>query len=172
MEKVKTPFGLANGTNAGSRAALEALFAPKKKTTPPPAPRSSKIVSLPTRADDPQRALREKLLAKLLGAEGSVAVGRAAVEYAGAGFAFPDGSGQRTAWSVIEDQRICLKLLDHPDEDRVRDAMAALGRILTSSTPHRTAVLAARLRRIESDAEELATREQATTLRRTIPRES
>lgn len=163
MEKEKTRIDLSRDESAAHRAALEALFAPKASapaTPPPPAPRSSKIVSLPTRAADPQKALREKLLTKLLAAEGSLAVGRAANAYASAGFAFP------------HDQDVCVKLLDHPDEERVRDAMRTLAQILAASTPKRRAVLEARLRRLEDDAEDVGTRELATTLRRKIPRES
>ena len=161
MEKEKTPIDSARD-RLGSGAALEALFAAGPATTPEPptAPRLAKIVSLPPRAVDPQSLLREKLLSRLLAAEGSAAVARAAREHARAGFAFP------------ADQDVCVKLLDHPDEDRVREAMTTLAQVFAASLPRRRAVLEARLRRLEDDAEEPATREQATALLRILPRES
>ena len=160
MEKEKTRIDSARA-RVGSGAALEALFAARPATaSEPTAPRLSKIVSLPPRAADPQRLLREKLLSRLLAAEGSAAVARAAREHARAGFSFP------------ADQDVCVKLLDHPDEDRVREAMTTLAGILAASMPRRRAVLEARLRRLEDDAEDPVTREQATALRRNLPRES
>ena len=162
MEREKTRVASPRDENAVHRAALEALFAPKVPAAIVEAtinaPRAqAKIVSLRARVADPDRALHEKLLGRFLGAEGTAAVERAAAECARAGFTLPD------------DQNVCLKMLDHPDEARVRDALSSLMRILVEAAPRRRAVLDARLRRLEDDAEELATREQATALRRKMP---
>src|SRR5207302_9634209 len=75
------------------RAALEALFAPKKPEPPPdPTPdRSSvKMVTVPAaREADPRAAEREKRLGKLLAAAGRPAVSKAADDFANAGFPVP-----------------------------------------------------------------------------------
>jgi len=147
------------------RAALEALFAPKagadassgangkgkQETTPKP----NRVVAAPTpRNVDPRELERQKLLGKLLGAEGRPNITKAANEFLGAGFTFPD------------DQDVHLKLLEHSDEAFVRDALGAL--MLTGDLPKRRAVLESRLRRIEEFAEEQTTREAAAQLRRKV----
>ena len=142
------------------RAALEALFAPKKPAAAapeiPPAERSSKkVVSVPTR-DDPRAPEREKRLAKLMAAEGRAAVTKAAEDFTGAGFPFP------------EEQEVMLKLLDHGSEERVRDALACLGRLLDEEPPQRRAVLESRLRRLEDSADDVEIRDLAEGLRRRL----
>ena len=142
------------------RAALEALFAPKKAADappePPPAERAAKkVVSVPTR-DDPRRPERDKRLAKLLAAEGRPAVTKAAEDFAGAGFAFP------------EEQEVMLKLLDHARDDRVQGALECLGRLLEEEAPQRRAVLDARLRRLEDDADDAEVRALAAALRKKL----
>lgn len=147
------------------RAALEALFAPKpgadsssgtngknkQETTPKP----NRVVAAPApRNVDPRELERQKLLGKLLGAEGRPQITKAANEFLGAGFTFPD------------DQDVHLKLLEHSDEAFVRDALGAL--MLTGDLPKRRAVLESRLRRIEEFAEEQTTRDAAAQLRRKV----
>jgi hypothetical protein len=147
------------------RAALEALFAPKpgadasagtngknkQETTPKP----NRVVATPSpRNVDPRELERQKLLGKLLGAEGRPQITKAANEFLGAGFAFPD------------DQDVHLKLLEHSDESCVRDALGAL--MLIADLPKRRAVLESRLRRIEEFAEEQPTRDAAAQLRRKV----
>jgi hypothetical protein len=147
-------------TSSKYRAALEALFAPKKPAPPapevPPAERSSKkVVSVPTR-DDPRAPEREKRLTKLMSAEGRAAVTKAAEDFAGAGFPFP------------EEQEVMLKLLDHGSEERVREALACLGRLLDEEAPQRRAVLESRLRRLEDSADDAEIRDLAEGLRRRL----
>jgi len=150
-----------NRADKHHRAALEALFAPKpsadasagnkQETTPKP----NRVVAAPTpRNVDPRELERQKLLGKLLGAEGRPQITKAANEFLGAGFTFPD------------DQDVHLKLLEHSDEAFVRDALGAL--MLTGDLPKRRAVLESRLRRIEEFAEEQTTREAAAQLRRKV----
>jgi hypothetical protein len=157
--------GEQNRAEKHHRAALEALFAPKpsadasagangknkQETTPKP----NRVVAAPTpRNLEPRELERQKLLGKLLGAEGRPQITKAANEFLGAGFTFPD------------DQDVHLKLLEHSDEAFVRDALGAL--MLTCDSPKRRAVLESRLRRIEEFAEEQATREAAAQLRRKV----
>ena len=141
------------------RAALEALFAPKQpqaRPEPPPPERSpKKVVTVPSR-DDPRGPEREKRLAKLLAAEGRAAVTKTAEDFANAGFEFPRA------------QEVMLKLLDHDRDDRVRSALEALGSLLDEEAPQRRAVLDARLRRLESDADDADVRALAASLRKRI----
>jgi hypothetical protein len=150
------------------RAALEALFTPRaaepeagangragkggRDTTPKP----GRIVLAPPPQSDPRAVERQKLLGKLLGAEGRPNITKAANDFLGAGFNFP------------EDQDVHLKLLEHSDEARVRDAVAALATLLSGELPKRRAVLESRLRRIEQFAEDQDTRLAAEQLRRQV----
>jgi hypothetical protein len=142
------------------RAALEALFAPKPAAPPAdvvPDRSSVKMVTVPVaREADPRHAERTKRLAKLLAAEGRAAVSKAADDYLQAGFALP------------EEQEVLLKLLDHTGEDRVRDALHRLLVLLDREPAQRRAVLDARVRRLEEDAEEPETRALATSVRRKV----
>lgn len=149
------------------RAALEALFAPRQEpekngnaksskdgggTTPKP----GRIVLAPPPQSDPRGVERQKLLGKLLVAEGRPHITKAANEFLGAGFTFPD------------DQDVHLKLLEHSDESRVLEALGALGTLLVGELPKRRAVLESRLRRIEEFAEDETTRDAAAQLRRKV----
>jgi hypothetical protein len=139
-------------------AALEALFAPKRPAAPAPAAAPStrslaKIVSV--RAADPAR---ERLLAALLAADGAEPVRRAvrALERAGHG--------------VPRQQDALLRMLQHPDERRVRAAIDTLAALFDDHAPERRAVLEARLRRLEELADDVETRDAATALRRRLHR--
>jgi hypothetical protein len=140
------------------RAALEALFAPKQpQAQPEPLVERSakKVVTVPSR-EDPRGPERDKRLAKLLAAEGRAAVTKTAEDFANAGFDFPRA------------QEVMLKLLDHDRDDRVRGALEALASLLDEEAPQRRAVLDARLRRLESDADDSEVRALAASLRRRI----
>jgi hypothetical protein len=141
------------------RAALEALFTAKQAPAPvePPAVDrpSKKMITLPTR-EDPRGPEREKRLAKLLAAEGRAAVTKAAEDFAGAGFDFP------------QEQEVFLKLLDHGHDERVRAALDGLTRLLGDEAPQRRTVLEARLRRLEDDADDADVRDLAGSLRRRL----
>lgn len=148
------------------RAALEALFTPRREAEESPkngkngaretTPKPGRIVLAPPPQRDERANERQRLLGKLLGAEGRPNITKAANEFLGAGFTFP------------EDQDVHLKMLEHSDEDRVRDAIDALASLLVGELPQRKAVLESRLRRIEEMAEEVATREAAARLRRQV----
>jgi hypothetical protein len=152
-----------------NRAALEALFSPRKepeadkgqRTKPGGVgPISSKtpgrIVLAPPPQADPQTAERQRLLSKLLVAESRPKIAKAATDFLRAGFSFP------------EEQDVCLQLLEHTDETHVRSAIDVLSALLASELPKRRAVLESRLRRIEQFAEDQDTRVAAERLRRRV----
>jgi hypothetical protein len=153
-----------------NRAALEALFAPKKEgdddrerraapsaaSAPATSSKPGRIVLPPPPDPDPRAAERQKLLAKLLRAAGRPAVSQAANEFLRAGFVFPD------------EQDVHLQLLEHASEDHVCTAIDKLATILAGEVPQRRAVLESRLRRIEQFADEAATRAAAERLRRQV----
>lgn len=148
------------------RAALEALFAPKREPEPEDAKNGAKngaaaknggrIVLAPAPNADPRTLERQKLLNKLLIAEGRPGVSKAADAFLTAGFTFP------------EEQDVYLQLLEHANEEHVRGAIDALDGILAGELPKRRAVLESRLRRIEQFAEDAATRTAAERLRRRV----
>jgi uncharacterized small protein (DUF1192 family) len=116
----------------------------------------SRIVLAPPPQSDPQATERQRLLGKLLGAEGRPKIAKAATEFLRAGFTFP------------EEQDVYLQLLEHTDETHVRSAIDMLATLLVGELPKRRAVLESRLRRIEQFAEDADTRRAAERLRRRV----
>ena len=142
-------------------AALEALFAPKPNApvAPPPSshpasgdPRARALVKIVRAHAGDADPRKERVLARLLGAEGPRAIARATREVERAGYAVP------------EDQETSLQMLAHPDEARVRRAIAAFARALADEPIKRRAVVEARVRRVEELAEEPETRDAARAL--------
>lgn len=162
------PSGEDRRAASQHRAALEALFAPRKeKDAEAPADghgargkngreAPGKIVLAPPPQSDPKAVERQKLLGRLLVATGRPAISKAADDFLKAGHAFP------------QEQDVYLQLLEHGSEERVQEAIASLSSILVSELPKRRAVLESRLRRIEEFAEETSTREAAARLRRQV----
>jgi hypothetical protein len=158
------------------RAALEALFAPKREGEGNGAgsagdggnggsagngsgkarASAGRIVLAQPPQSDPRTAERQKLLGRLLVAEGRPKITKAADEFLKAGFTLPD------------EQDVYLQLLEHSDEEQVRCAIEVLATLLAGELPKRRAVLESRLRRIEQFAEEPSTREAAERLRRRV----
>jgi len=139
------------------RAALEALFTPKpQQVAPQPSKRDSARMVTARAADENAEQLR--LVGRLVSAEGRAAITRAADDVARAGFAFPD------------EQEVRLQLLEHANEERVRDAIAGISRLLDGEPPKRRALLDARLRRVEEQTEEATTRALAAELRKKLAR--
>ncbi|HZO14347.1 MAG TPA: hypothetical protein VFB62_13840 [Polyangiaceae bacterium] len=115
-----------------------------------------RIIAGPNGARDPREIERERLLARLLVAEGRPLISAAVEAYLGAGFELPH----------VQD--VWLQLLEHNDEERVSEAIAQLSGILEIEVPKRRKVLESRLRRIEELAEMSSTRERAANLRRML----
>src|SRR5262245_2231161 len=147
------------------RAALEALFAPKREPELDDAAKAKngasaktngRIVLAPPPQADERAAERQKLLGRLLVAEGRPSVSKAADAFLAAGFVFP------------EEQDVYLQLLEHAREEHVRTAIGMLDTLLAGEQPKRRAVLESRLRRTEQFAEDAATREAAANLRRRV----
>jgi hypothetical protein len=113
-----------------------------------------KIIAGPLNHTDPKELERQRLLSRVLAAEGRPSISRAVEEFLGAGFALPRA------------QDVCLQLLEHKDEERVTEAIGSLTELLAEEAPQRRAVLESRLRRIEEYADEPRTQEAAGHLRR------
>jgi hypothetical protein len=151
------------------KARASASAAPKVKgeSLPPPKPlaervkepspkRAVRIVQPTASGADEREREREKLLARLLGAEGRSAVTRAARDYAASGFEFP------------RDQPVQLKLLEHLDEEVIRMALTALTELFAAEAVTKRPLLEQRLKRLEDTAEDAATRQAAFELRRSL----
>lgn len=160
-----TPSPEDRRATSAHRAALEALFSPKKteedagkvaKALEAATGKPGRIVLAPPPQADPRAQDRQKLLGKLLSAEGRPAITKTVNEFFKHGFTLP------------QEQDVYLQLLEHTSEERVCEAMAALATILLSEVPKRRAVLESRLRRIEEYAEDPSTRATAADLRRQV----
>jgi len=144
------------------KAALEALFQKK----PEAAEKIEKMiptVTLPrvveASADDPAARVAQKrldLLRKIAAAQNPKAISDTIDTFINAGFVMP------------EDQELYLQMLEHRDEDRVREALARLEHLLAGQLPKRKPVLVQRLKRLEEHAEEDTTRAAAAQLRRKV----
>lgn len=163
---MKSAQPLTQGTQRNRRARVAGVGAPggapaATATPPPVAPKLTrlfqpKIVVPRAPSTDPVVLERERLVAMLLLAEGRHAISAAAEAIVRAGHGLP------------ETQEVHLQLLEHSDEARVREAIAALDAILSREPARRRPVLEQRLRGIEQYADEPATRDAATALRRKL----
>ena len=121
-----------------------------------PAHRAARIIqSAPTQLDDRER-MRLRLLERLALTEGRHAISKVANEL------------WANELSVPNEQHLQVQLLEHFDEARARDAIAALTELLKKEPPIKRPVLDQRLRRLEENAEEPLTRKVAEALRRMI----
>lgn len=140
------------------RAALEALFQKK----PEGAEKIEKMmpsIVLPRVVEasgEPAVNKRQEMLRKITLAQGTRPISDAFDTFLSAGHTLPD------------DQEIFLQMLEHRDEERVREALAKLDQLLMGQLPKRKPVLVQRLKRLEELAEEPSTREAAVTLRRKV----
>ena len=116
----------------------------------------AKIVASPRNNADPREIERERLLYRVLAAEGRPAISKAADDFFEAGFELPMA------------QEPWLQLLEHKDEERVSEAIASLSEILDDQPPQRRAVLESRLRRIQEYADMPSTQRAAGELRRML----
>jgi hypothetical protein len=138
------------------RAALEALFEKKPDAAEKieklvPAVNLPRVVEAAAPAGESNKRL--DLLRKITAAQGSKAISDAIETFLTAGHSLPD------------DQEVYLQMLEHRDEERVREAIVQLERLLAGQLPKRKPVLVQRLKRIEENADEAETRDAATALR-------
>ena len=117
---------------------------------------TTKLVSLRPRPTDVRTQERDRLLAALLAARGRVAISQAFDALLAAGHALP------------VEQEPLLQLLEHRDEGRVREAIAALDALLRKEPAKHRPILEQRLTRLEESADEPSTRSAAASFRRLI----
>jgi hypothetical protein len=137
------------------------------ESEPPPAPKGGGLLEpVPTPAEgaDPKsvrrvakKYSREEMHARLLKAQGSHAITDAFEAFAYAGYSLED-----------DDQDGWLQVLEHRDEARVRAAIERISAQCGRKPPRHKPLLIQRLRRIEDNADEPATREAADALRRAL----
>ncbi len=128
-----------------------------RERSPDPSPKRAARIVQPTGAGaDEREREREKLLSRLIKSEGRSATTRAANDYRGAGFEFPN------------EQAVQLSLLEHFDEEIVRQAISALAALIGREPVLKRPVLQQRLKRLEDTADEEPTRVAASELRRSL----
>lgn len=135
------------GVSPGREVVIEA---PKKR-------REARIVQRKEDEIDETERTRRRLLSRYLAAEGRAAITHAADAYFGEGFVLP------------REQEVQLKLLEHFDEVRAGEAVAALTSLIEEDDPIQLPVLRQRLRRLEDHADDPGLRDAATELRRRLP---
>lgn len=118
---------------------------------------TTKIIAPKAVTKDAKTLERERLLAALLAAKARPDITRATEAFHAAGHALD-----------LREQEPHLQILEHEDEARVRQAMQSLSTIFETETPKHRPLLEQRLARIEQLAEEGATRQAASALRRKI----
>ncbi|MEZ4443099.1 MAG: hypothetical protein R3B72_28650 [Polyangiaceae bacterium] len=116
----------------------------------------AKIVAGPVGPTDPRELERERLLDRILHADGRPGISRAIDDFVGAGFELP------------RSQSVWLQALEHHDESRVVEAIGHLSDILDAEEPQRRAVLESRLRRIEEYADDSSAQSAAGRLIRLL----
>ena len=145
------------GRPDGGEPELGALDAELPTPQPLEVPRrTARIVQLGTGGGDERERERQKLLKRLMESDGRGAISRATDEFLRHGFVLPD------------EQAVHLQLLEHFDETRAQESRTAMKRLLVEEPPIKKPVLDQRLRRLEEHADEVATRDLAADLRRTL----
>jgi hypothetical protein len=138
-------------TDASSAAPEEADETVEEKPR-----RAARIVQAQATAVDDVELLKQRLLQRLLNAEGRGAATKAVDALDAQQIAVPD------------EQEFQLQLLEHVDERRARAAMDVLARLFERQTPVKRPILDQRLRRLECEADDAETRDCAASLRRTL----
>ena len=145
-------------TPAGRRAAAqEAESEPQRKRKVANGRREgAPIIAGPQSERDPEELERQRLLDRVLGAEGRPGITNALDAFFAAGFALPPS------------QEVYLQMLEHTDEERVVEAIDGLRDLLDEEEPERRSLLEARLRRIAEYADERRTQRAASDLHRSL----
>lgn len=137
------------GARGGTQPVPEAVLPVVEERRPVVVKRVARIIAVPLPSSDPKEQERQRLLGRMLTAEGRLAVTRAVDEFLARGHALPQVQG------------VWLQVLEHRDEARVAEAIERLQMILAEVPVERRAMLESRLRRIEAFAEEPSTRAAA-----------
>ena len=140
---------------ANGNGATLAVDQPASRLDEPPR-RAARIVQARIADNDEREVRRRRLLQRVMDSEGRGAISRAADEYLESGFVLP------------EEQEVYLQLLEHFNEERAREALDVMNRLLSAESPIKRPILDQRLRRLEEYADEDTTRNMAAALRRTI----
>jgi bacterioferritin (cytochrome b1) len=151
--------GRSNGQSKGSGTdggGSDGEATGRRRRKAEPAKRNGVRIVAAARTTDPRELERERLLQRVLLAEGRPSITKTAELYVEAGFDFP------------HTQDVWLQLLEHNDEGHVQRAIEQLTTILEDEAPVRRAVLESRLRRIEEYADEHTTQRTAANLRRIL----
>lgn len=115
-----------------------------------------KIVALRGPTTDPKELERERLVSALVAAQDRAGILAATSNLLAAGHGLP------------ATQEVQLQLLEHADEAQVRAAIDSLSDILAREPARRRPVLEQRLKRIAECADDRATRDAASALRRKL----
>ncbi|MCH2108196.1 MAG: hypothetical protein MK135_02620 [Polyangiaceae bacterium] len=142
--------GVREGRLAHAQVAQAAEQAPKKR-------REARIIQRKEGEIDDRERSRRHLLHQFMNSDGRAAVTRAADNYHDAGFELP------------QEQDAQIRLLEHFDEAIARGALRCLATLLDQEEPAQLPVLRQRLRRLEENAEETSTQEEAAELLRLLP---
>ncbi len=113
----------------------------------------ARIIAKPTSSTDPEELERQRLVDRLLAAEGRAAITEAELAHRQGGFTLPN------------EQSMWLQLLEHREDVIVRRAIEGLAALLEEEEPARLTVLNSRLRRLAEYAEETQTQKAAVELR-------
>lgn len=153
-DPLMTPAGRKRNSRKPQADTGEALAEQPK--TEPRKRNGAKIIAGGGRQADPREIERQRLLHRVLAAEGRRSITSAANDYFSAGFELPPS------------QEVWLQLLEHSDESRVAEAIVGLSGLLDGEQPKRRGVLESRLRRIEEFADDPTTQRAAGDLRRVL----
>ena len=131
--------------------------APQQPAAPEPERKRAQRLAPAAAQVDPREAERDRLLSRLLAAEGRAAISKAAGGVVPAGFEVP-----------ADHQEAQMQLLEHQDDRVVLTAIERLGGILASEPVRRFMVLESRLRRLEELADDADIQSGAANLRRQV----
>jgi hypothetical protein len=152
------PRGIAHsGLTAGVVDPLEGPLGASPEAVEPKKRRQARIIQRVTEEVDERERGRLRLLSRLMASEGRAAITRAVDEYLSHDFELPS------------EQEVQLKLLEHFDEARARQAMEHLEELIQGEEPRQLPLFRQRLRRLEDYADDAETRDKAAALRRVLP---
>lgn len=157
LEKPTRRMKAASAKPRAQKDSGQVIFAREVLEETPKKRRDARIVVRKEDDIDDRERERRKLLSRYLASEGRAAITHAADLYFQGGFALP------------LEQNVQLKLLEHFDEMRAKEAIFALSDLIDEQEPQQLHVFRQRLRRLEDHAEDESVRSMAAQLRRSLP---